>query len=157
MLIYFLSTDRGGTKIFDGEELLMTFERMNNNLVEDSAGNKIRTNKSDDWVCAIEDSQTELLNKIKKHSKFNNEFKIVDKPPTKTGTSIVKTFEQTFQKSDPIIAKAVRLGELKSILIKKDGTYVKSSDQSLIDEYENLQKEFSQPAKADTTEEKNED
>ena len=137
-MVIFRSTDRGATKLFDKEGFVMQFEPQNNNIVKDSGGNLIRTNKSDDWICVIEDDNVELLDRIKKHPKFNQEITIIESIPTKTGESITKRFEHTFQKSDPIITKAVRLGELKSILIKKDGTYVKNSETSLIEEYENF-------------------
>jgi len=131
----FESTDRGATKVFDDKGLVLEFERQNVNLVKNSSGELIRTNKSDSWICVVEDKK--IIERAKKHPKFEVEFKIIDKIPQNKSASIVKV------SGSESVDKAIRFGELKSKLLKTDGSYVKNADEDLIAEYESLKDEFS--------------
>ena len=83
-MVIFKSTDMGATKVFDGEECLLSFERQNNNLVKNASGELMRTSKTDDWICAIDDSTEEgkaKIKKILKHPHYNKEFVRVNEMP----------------------------------------------------------------------------
>jgi hypothetical protein len=143
-VVIFQSTDRGGTKIFDNEGLVLHFNRMDNNLVKTDAG-LTRTSKSDDWICVLEDeSLIERARKIKGYSKVagEGEFWEVDSTPTKHSVSITKKFTQAFPDQSPDVVKAVRFGELKGSLFNKSGEPKANADPALLEEYENLKKEL---------------
>lgn len=133
----FLSTDKGATRVFDDKGLVLKFRRLNNNLIKNNAGDLMRTNESDDWVCVTENE--DLIKRAKAHPNFNKEFKIVDRLPSKRGATIAvsKPSENSLNVED-----AIRLGELKAVLFKKDGKLVKNSDPELIKEYKSLQSSF---------------
>ena len=83
-MIIFRSTDLGATQIHDDEGLVLTFQRQNNNLIKNAAGENTRTNKSDDWLCAVDDSTEqgkEIIARAKKHPKYKTEFEIIDQLP----------------------------------------------------------------------------
>lgn len=137
-VVIFESTDRGATKVFDNEGLVLEFERQNINLVRNANGELIRTNKSDSWICATEDK--DLIERAKKHPKFDVEFKIIKKIPKSNDVSIVVTAGAEAVNAD--ITEAIRFGELKSKLLKTDGSYVKNADEKEIAEYESLKEDF---------------
>lgn len=137
MLTLFESTDRGATKVFDDKGLILEFERQNINLVKNANGELIRINKSDSWICATENKN--LIERAKKHPNFDVEFKIIKKVPTKS-TSIISV-----SGSEPVntdVKDAIRFGELKSELLKTDGSFVKNADEKEIAEYESLKEDF---------------
>jgi hypothetical protein len=146
----FESTDRGATKVFDAKGLILTFERQNLNLIKDASGNLVRTNKSDSWICVINDETEvgkDLIERAKKLPGFikdatdnnfytSNGFRIIDKIPTSATISIIKTFVK--EDTTELKTKAKRLGFLESELLKKDGSYTASATPELISEYESL-------------------
>ena len=108
--VIFQSTDRGATKVFDNEGLVLEFYRQNNNLVEDASGNKVRLKKSDDWICTIEDTEDNkaLIERAKKHRDFSKEpvegkFWIVEKTPVnseKASTTVHGTLKSKKSKEE---------------------------------------------------------
>lgn len=148
----FESTDRGATKIFGNEDegCLLVFQRQNINLIKTGDGDLKRMQKSDSWICVVNDSTEEgklIVERAKKHRDFvedpSNEFyntlkfRIVDKIPTSTtGATIVKVFDVEKQN------KTKRLGFFEGSILKTDGTYRADATPEEIAEYESLKKEL---------------
>jgi hypothetical protein len=138
-MVIFQSTDRGATKVFDNEGLIMTFERQNLNLIKNASGELMRTNESDAWISVLEDET--LIERAKKHPGFNVEFKIVESIPTKHGNASIVKSQQNID-VDGIKEKSKRYGFLQASIVLKDGSYAKSATPELIEEFETLKKEL---------------
>ena len=153
-MVIFESTDRGATKVFDNEGLLLSFYRQNLNLIKTNDGDLKRTQKSDSWIFVVDDSNDEgksIVKRAKKHKDFVDDasdefyngmkFRIVDKIPTnKTGATIVKSFDPELNKKLQVDAK--RFGLLEGKLLKSDGNYRADAAPEDIAEYESLKKEL---------------
>ena len=149
--VIFETHDRFPKKVFDKEGLILSFNRQNLNLIKTADGDLTRLNKSDSWICAIADNP-DLVKRAKKHKSFESKFWIVNKVPTKKdfNTIAVKGPQTSTSGSimDSVVKemkeKAMKFGELRTKVLKSDGTYYSSAKPNEIEEYEKLKKELNE-------------
>lgn len=137
--VIFQSTDAGATRAYDDKGLVLKFNRLNLNIITTASGEKQRTNESDVWICVVEDEN--VVERAKKLPGFGRVFKIVDKVPTQKSVSTIKHFDESFDK-ETLTQKAMRYGELKGLLLKKDGSFRADADEVLVSEFNELKDEL---------------
>lgn len=146
--VIFETHDRFPKTVFDAKGCILSFNRQNINLITTADGNKTRLNKSDSWICTL--TEEDLIERAKNHKSFKSSFWIVNKIPTNAGASIAVSGPQTSTSSQPNLVKemkqkAMRFGELKTKVVKADGSgYFSSANPNQIEEYEKLKKELNE-------------
>lgn len=121
------------------EKKLLTFKRLNRNLIQTQAGYKTRTNKSDTWVCVLEDEN--LIKEARKDARCGRVFKEIDRLPS-SGAGLENEIEKDGPSINEIKAKAIRFGALTKKIIKQDGSYSLNATDAEKQEYEILKQEL---------------
>lgn len=133
--------------VSDPDKVLLTFKRRDLNLITLNNGIKTRQNKSDIWVDIVKNR--EVIDELRSDKRKDKIFWEVDEIPTsldwdkKTNKKLSPNIPQPsgIQLSE-LKKKAERLGELKALLVKKDGSFSKNASEADIAEYEGLKTEL---------------
>ena len=75
--VIFETHDRYPKQVFDKDGLILSFYRLNVNLITTADGLKTRLKKSDSWICTL--TEEDKIERAMKHKSFKNKFWIINK------------------------------------------------------------------------------
>ena len=159
MRAVFVTDEFGPKQLLDKDGLIGTFSNTNINIVKGDDGIKLRVGRQM-WVMILTDDA--LIERVKKLPSFDKSVKLSDKEPVyntlnniKTlsdpGASMVANMEQLQNKMREdnevelkkeklnLATKTKRYGELFSLVCKAGGGFLKDADETLVQEFKDLQ------------------